>query len=157
MDECFLSTRNGNITAKEQLATHTTIFVSETGLLTANVFGGSIEASINHGDAYIFVADLLDDSEITVSKGDVQVTVPTANCNFKLSVTAPMANIAPKLQNSGHLSLCQETGMELFSTEDSKVESLPTLTIKVSQGTVNLAVAEKETNKAVDYQYDSVA
>ena len=158
VDECFLSTRNGNITAKEQLATHTTIFVSETGLVTANVFGGSIDANLNHGDAYIFVSALSDDSEINVSKGDVQVTVPNANCSFKLRVSAPMANIAPKLQNSGHLSLCQETGSELFSTEDSKAAELcPTLTIKVSQGTVNLAVAEKETNKAVDYQYDSIA
>ena len=157
-DECLLSTRNGNITAKEQLATHTTIFVSETGLVTANVFGGSLEASINQGDAYFFVTDLSNDSEISVNKGDVQVTVPTHNCSFKLRVTAPMSNIAPSLQNSGHLSLCHETGLEVFSTEDSKVdESLPTLTIKVSQGTVNLAVAEKATNRAVHYQHDSLA
>ena len=159
VDECLLSTRNGNINASELFCLSTNIIVTESGSVTANVYKGSIEATINHGNLYLFAKNIFDDSSISVVKGDVHLSAPERS-GFKLKVSAPCINVTPKLQNSGNLYLCQETGFETFSTEDSDSNrnELPVLTINVAQGSVNLAVAEDETTKShSDYKYDEIA
>ena len=161
VDECLLSTRNGNINASELFCLSTNIIVTENGSVTANVYKGSIEATINYGNMYLFAKDIFDDSSISVVKGDVHLSAPE-RCGFKLKVSAPCINVTPKLQNSGNLYLCKDTGFETFSTEDSsspRIKSdLPILTINVAQGSVNLAVADDKEHAKIlsDYRYDTI-
>lgn len=146
-EECLLSTKNGHITCRDINGSHVTLLVSEAGNVFANINGGSISATVTNGSVQGSVKNITEDSVITVTKGDVFVSIPT-KCRFKLKVSAPMTEIAPKLQNTGELSLSKETGFEEFSTVDASSEPIiPTLTISAYQGTVHVSVFEADSNE----------
>ena len=87
--------------------------------------------------------------------GKVNLTVPIKT-PFKLWLSAPMTNIAHKLQNFGELVLSVENGNEEFSTENtSKNGQVPVLRVHVSQGSIHVNVAKENEDQFENFGIDS--
>jgi hypothetical protein len=153
-DECFLSTKRGHIAARELNCSHSNLVIEEVGNVNANVMGGTVSVTVTNGVVYASVDALEEDSSIAVAKGDVYLTLPP-KCNFRIRVSCPTANIAPRLLNAGELSLSKETGFEEFTNVNVN-EAVPTLHISVLQGSVNVAVTQSEQENSAAFGYDSV-
>ena len=110
--------------------------------------------SVNKGKVDLSIECLNLDSSVAVHTGDVTLRVPLKT-PFKFRLSAPMTNIEPQLQNSGEFNLSKESGNEIFTTEDSTTNrNIPVLSVVVHQGTINVAVSNRDNEKSLGY--DSV-
>ena len=149
-DNVYFTTKNGDIHTNSQMFNKTCAFnINDRGDISAEkISTGELEVSVRKGNVDIFVESITSDSSIAVTSGKVNLTVPL-KCSFKLWLSAPMTNIASKIQNSGELILSEDNGNEEFSTENtSKNGQVPILRVGVHQGSIQVNVAEKDQDGA---------
>ena len=145
-DNVYFTTNNGDIHTNSQMFNKTCAFnINDKGDINAErIVTGELEVSVRKGTVDIFVESISSDSSIAVTSGKVNLTVPLKS-SFKLWLSAPITNIASKIQNSGELILSKENGNEEFSTENtSKNGKVPILRVGVHQGSIQVNVAEKD-------------
>lgn len=155
--ECYVSTVTGTITAKDLMSTVTSLRISKEGrIFASSKSAAKIDISVAKGTVDLSLEQITTDSSIRVFSGDVTLVVPRKP-KFKLRVSAPNTYIAPTLQNSGELSIDNDTGIEKFTTENSISNGKPVavLSVEVTQGYITVAVPENDDNTRRQ-NYDAV-
>jgi len=155
-DNVTLMTEEGSIQAQKLLNKICTLNVNVRGEINAKVNVGQLNVTVRRGSVDLFVESITTDSTILIKEGGkVNLTVPL-KIPFKLWLSAPMTNIAPKLQNSGELVLSVENGNEEFSTENTaKNGQVPVLRVQVNQGSIHVNVAQKSEDRDENFGIDS--
>ena len=152
-NETYLATKRGNVHARDLRSASNQIVVQDAGNVNVNVAGGALNIVANSGSVFATVSSLNEDSAVHVGKGDVCISVPQ-KCNFRLCVSAPTISIAPRLLNTGELTLSKATGFEEFSNVDIQ-EALPTLNLSALQGSVTVQVIQTKEEQEIAFGYDS--
>ena len=150
------NTEEGAIQAQKLSNKVCNLNVEKMGEINAKANVGQLNVNVRRGSVDIFVESITTDSSILIKEGGkVNLTVPIKT-PFKLWLSAPMTNIAPKLQNFGELVLSVENGNEEFSTENtSKNGQVPVLRVHVSQGSIHVNVAKENEDQFENFGIDS--
>ena len=118
--------------------------MKEEGGVQAIVRNGSLNLTINNGNATIAVSNLIHDSKITIVNGNFNLRM-SDKLDFKLKAIAPSTNIDSKILNKGEFKLNKHSGLEEFETSDyisnrlhQKDEYVPTLYVSILNGTLNI-------------------